>query len=77
MTIELNLIYYKFMIKNNPFGDCMEEYFLFDVKGNFTGKSILTSEEGYDALLEEVRRVTKEMVDEYYFPTEEDEEHTL
>ena len=55
----------------------MEEYFLFDVKGNFTGKSILTSAEGYDALLEEVRRVTKEMVDEYYFPTEEDEEHTL
>ena len=65
------------MIKNNHFGDCMEECFLFDVKGNFTGKSILTSEEGYDALLEEVKRVTKEMVDEYYFPTEEDEEHTL
>ena len=71
------MIYYKLKIEINPFGDFMEEYFLFDVKGNFTGKSILTSEEGYDALLEGVRRVTKEMVNEYYFPTEEDEEHTL
>ena len=57
MTIELDLIYYKLKIEINPFGDFMEEYFVFDVDGHLTGEVVATTEEE-GKVLDELRRVT-------------------